>query len=497
LVYNASAPPLYQRPIAGMTSEVRRGGEVDSKDLRTGQTVVETGIEGQERPRQASGTLPDVPRGKISQPASTREILLDGRSGSPDKDSAKLLRAWRAFTDKHHELQQDRIRVGEIRRSTRLTREAARKEVAFLIDLIMAMQVHRSKSFKSYGLQLLHQSRQLEKKLRDLEDAEHDLEIGESQLVQAEWTVSKTMPVTEGSEGDRIHELLTKHDLTFPISVSESGESALTTSEMNEELSLEYQRYLSKLDAVNAIEEQLYNLEQGRRSRLLGSDIQHEQPSKDEDMERLREDLKQAMSELEQFRDNLSPAVGSDAAEQDNLSDEANAMKAPGEVPELSKISVAIDVAVALLGTPEPPRVFPPDYLNDVGGTIVKSDYVNSWLLHRLRSSSEEIARYATQFEPKKSVGAYGPDPADLQDLALRLWFDDQPLEIDDPSQRSVRTVADATQPIVSRSEDWKYPAPLRDRRNQTSANVNFIPRLQRDQMGRIKSQSVCEDFSK
>ena len=373
----------------------------------------------------------------------------------------------------HAQLEQLRIRADEVRRSAKIRRESV-MGVMMLVSRLMQSSVGRPS--EAQAAQIAEQLVILERKMIELGNEENELGSLDDQVIQTGphfarlWQQAGASgdrqedqpPLPHGSEGNRLQ--------------SADAESA---AEYFEGPSSELSRFLLSAEQVDMIEERLLDAEgEELRLSLTARPLDTEADEQRQLIHDLRKQLQIAREELEAARDALQPVTDPEQ-ESDPEQEPTEQQRELKIIPTSVGRQIPLDIINNRIGNS---RVFPSKYLFHGTEQVDKIDYVNSWLLHKLRFSAEEIPTYLSFFTAEGNDPDQRNPTFDPSELELRYWFSDwtgpqggthrQP-QIDHTSNRSVRTLADGTQPLVARSERFREQ-PRHNPLVQTSANARI-----------------------
>ena len=419
------------------------------------------------------------------------DLLKDERQPRDAATQSELLSAWSYFIARQSRLRALRLRTDRHRQAARLKRREMRNQIQSVQDIL---HENRSERPSTDLPRIAEQLNTLEHSLFELESLEEHLDKHEVEVIKAEWAIANATPQPLNSQTvDDTFKILVENNYHFPA--EEDVGSASDRSSLHEELPGEASTILSKIEAVDAIEQKIMELKNSSfgvppMSEVPESLQSHPIAEQAAEIQQLQSELVKATSELEEFRDYLQPAPD---LEPDVPFDPPGSSQPPENVA-LSEVllhpverATPINIASALLDPHGVTTLFPPEYLGGDNAPVNKYECVNRWLLNCLRSSDGEIGRYKEYFNFNLLVPVQVPVELDMHNFALRIWFDEPvddlqrfggPTQLGETSQRSIQSTADTTRQLTHKSETLPRAFTRFNSNIQTSANPGSSPPL-------------------
>jgi hypothetical protein len=361
----------------------------------------------------------------------------------------RILEGWQRLRSKRTEAQTLRVSAAELR--ARL--DIKRKDLQMFDEIFM----HRAQAFVNNSSEVATQ--ELKQAYRQLGEArveinldENELESVEGKLILAEGELREVessmyqLPVTPsaGSIDDEFDFIARERDPT---------ESIVSSRNIRKDSSVQAQRYLSQVGEVTLLRERMMDLEshyaQVIEEQIVREDIglalddiselflhryerEHEELSSQlQEAERLLEVYRADLEErdhnvniMEPFPDGTSLADGSSRAHslfgKDDYFDDTIV---EGSDPEGTRVSAVASTFLSMQHKPD--RVYARGSGEENGNAVNKAEYINSWLLDRLRQSTREIARLTAEHAAK----GIHLDAMDFRREVLLSWDRDETMQ--------------------------------------------------------------------
>ena len=419
------------------------------------------------------------------------DLFKDERQSRDAATQSDRLSAWSSFIACQSRLRALRLRADRHRQTARLKRHEMRNQIQSVQDIL---HENRSKRPSTDLPRISEQLNTLEHSLFQLESLEEHLDKHEVDVIKAEWAIANTTPQPLNPQTvDDTFKILVENNYHFPA--EEDTGSASDRSSLREDLPGEASTILSKIEAVDAIEQKIMELKTPSfglppMSEAPESLQSHPTAEQAAEIQQLQSELAKATSELEEFRDHLQPApdLEPEVPFDPPGSSQPRENVAQSEVLlHLDERATPINIASALLDPHGVTTIFPPEYLGGDNEPLNKYECVNRWLLNCLRFSDGEIGRYKEYFSFNLLVPVQIPAELDIRNLALRIWFDEPvddfqrsggPIQLGATSQRSIQSTADTTRQLTHKSETLPRAFRRFNSNMQTSANPGSSPPL-------------------
>ena len=218
--------------------------------------------------------------------------------------SSERFSIWKDFTEQHTDLVGKRVKADDHRRRARFARQRFMKSAS----LLEAMLEAASSSVRG---PLLQQVKLVRSDFLETEATHRDVEHLEDGLVQAETTISKTIPRVLGPDNWKTFQMLEDQQLLLRPPSAPSTDSRNSDRLPEQELTSEQSQYYAMLDKVDLLEEQVLELRIYKEGFKEQNEADLDQKSKtflqdyDEQHQQLTRELKVAKAELELAKDVL------------------------------------------------------------------------------------------------------------------------------------------------------------------------------------------------